>query len=477
MNRAPLPSTLEVLESLAFRQPTSPALREGGLHLELAGLARVARNCGEELLRLGVRPGQRVAVGGPGYARQFIVLLACESIGAASASFLGEGDADAPELFALVDWVMAGVPQATTGGKPFVLLDDAFLAPFFTREPSPRRERLELALHELQRISRTSGSSGKSKFIALSRQAQEAWVAGSLDAVPYQPTSRLLVAGPLIMNAAFARACRCLRAGGLVMAGGGAELPALAPTDVWGVPLHLERLLNDVPAGYISPRPVSVATVGGALPADLRARLEHVFGDRVVNRYGSNELGSICYQMDSRGVGPLSPAVEVRILDPEGTELPAGQYGTIVLRSPQIADGYLGQPEEVNRAFRDGWFHSADVGALVGPRMLHLLGRQDDLINVAGIKVPASRLEEDLRKLALGECTVLAVNDTGGAAAVGVAIALAPGVSQADAAERIAAALRAAQPGRARLLYLSALPRLPNGKPDRMALLRLFSGS
>ncbi|TWO72065.1 long-chain fatty acid--CoA ligase [Caenimonas sedimenti] len=470
-----LPSTLEVIEAHALRQPAAPALHEGSLHLDFAGLDRALRNCATELHRLGIRRGHRVAVGGPGFARQLIVVLACEALGAATASFLGEGDPDAPELFALVDWVVAGVPQAVPGSR-FVLIDDAFLQPFFTQVPPASRIRTELALHELQRIARTSGSSGKSKFIAISRQAQEGWVAGTLDLSHFVPSSRLLVCGPLVMNAALARSSRCLRAGGLVMVGGGAELPTLAPTDVWGLPLHLERLLDEAPAGYRAPHPVSVTTVGGALRADLRVRIEQAFGALVVNRYGSNEAGSVCYEMDAQGVGWLSPAVEVRILDAEGAEVAPGGYGAIALRTPSMADGYLGQPEEVNQAFRGGWFHSADVGAVVGPRRLHLLGRQDDLINVAGIKLPASRVEEDLRRLALGECTVLAVNgSSASAAAVGVAVVLTPGVTQAEAVRRIAEVLQPVQPASVRVLFVSGLPRLPNGKPDRMALLRLFA--
>ena len=469
------PSSLEMIEALAPRQPAAPALHEGPLRLDFAGLDRVLRNCATELHRLGIRRGHRVAVGGPGFARQLIALLACEALGTATASFLGEGDPDAPELFGLVDWVVAGVPQAVPDAR-FVLLDDAFLQPLFTREPPATRIRTELQFHELQRIARTSGSSGKSKFIALSRQAQEGWVFGTPDLSHFVPATRLLIAGPLVMNAALSRSSRCLRIGGLVMAGGGAELPELAPTDIWGLPLHLERLLDEAPPGYRSPRPVLVTTVGGALRAGLRERIEQAFGARTANRYGSNEAGPICYEVDEHGVGWLSPGVEVRILDPQGVEVPAGGYGAIALRTPLMADGYLGQPEEVNLAFRNGWFHSADVGALVGHRRLHLLGRQDDLINLAGIKMPASRVEDELRLLGLGDCTVLAVNSSAvSVAAIGVAVALAPGLSQTVAVERITAALQPGNAAAVRILFVSSMPRLPNGKPDRMALLRLFA--
>jgi acyl-coenzyme A synthetase/AMP-(fatty) acid ligase len=471
-----MPCTAEMIEALAMRKPAAPALIEAPLALDYAGLDRAVRNCVAEFQRLGVRRGHKVAIGGPGFARQLIALLACEVLGAATASFLGEGDRDADGLFPLVDWVMAGVPQAVAPER-FFRLDDAFIVPLLGRAPPPLPEpRAVLESHELQRITRTSGTSGQAKFIALSHAAHEAWVNGIADVSQFSATARLLIAGPFVMNAAFARSSRCLRNGGVVMVGEGRELPALAPTDIWGLPIHLERMLNEAGPGYRSPQPVAVVTVGGALHPDLRARLANAFGSIAINRYGSNEAGAICFEMDSGGVGLLCPGVEVRIVDGQGRALPPGDYGSIVVRGPLMADGYLGQPASVQAAFQDGWFHSADIGAIVGHRRLHLLGRQDELLNVAGIKTPAAKLEQGLRALALGECTALAVNGAGPTAAVGIAVALAPGVDREDAVARVTALVADAGVP-VRLLFVEAMPRLPNGKPDRVELLRLFRGA
>jgi acyl-coenzyme A synthetase/AMP-(fatty) acid ligase len=472
----PPPTTLETIEAIALRDPRPLALREDDLDVSYGELYAMAFQCSRELHRLGVRRGHRVAVSGPGFALQLVVLLAAEALGACTASFQAEGDSDAPFLFTLVDWVCSARPQQVPEGVGFVLLDADFGR--VLRQPLGPGPRpwSALALHEPQRIARTSGSTGRSKFMLVPRQAQEYWIRSTLDVAGYTSDSRLLVLGPLVINAAFTRSSRCLRGGGAVMAGHGSRVAHFAPTDVWGLPMQLERFLDEVPDGYRVDAPVSVATVGGTVTPALRERTHRVFANGpILNRYGSNEVGPICDDLDATGTGLLSPGVDVRILGPQGEELPLGQAGTIAVRTPAMAEGYLALPAETAAAFRDGWFISADVGTLVAPRMLRLAGRQDDLINVAGIKVPASDVEARLRaQPAIADCAVLAANLEGGTVTLGVAMVLAPGAKQQDAVAQLQAALRLGPGMTARMLFLSELPRLHTGKLDRMALQQLF---
>jgi acyl-CoA synthetase (AMP-forming)/AMP-acid ligase II len=165
----------------------------------------------------------------------------------------------------------------------------------------------------------------------------------------------------------------------------------------------------------------------------------------------------------------------VRILDEGHREVPEGEYGRIALRTPSMVDGYLGRPEETAAAFHEGWFLSSDVGALVGQRMLHLAGRQDDLINIGGLKVPASRLEAGLRgQPAIADAAALAVHLEDGAVTLGLAVVLAPGATAQQAEAQVASALHVQGDVLLRLLVLADLPRLASGKIDRQALLRLF---
>lgn len=470
----PAPTTLEFVEALAVREPRRIAVREDALELTYPQFFNLAAQCALRLHALGVRRGDRVAVAGPGFTQQLILLLAAESLGAATLSFVDQGDADTGFLFTQVQWVFAGRAQAVPAGVRFVPVDDDFMRALAPPLGPVQIPYAPLGDDEVQRITRTSGSSGQSKFMLLPRRIQEYWV-HSATTVLFQGAPRVLALAPLVLNAAFTRCSATLRLGGTAMFGGGQDIEALNPDCVWGLPLHLERLLAQLPAGYVAPRPVAVLTSGGLLSSALRERVRTVFHGHVGNRYGTNECGAICTDVDATGVGVLAPGVDLRIVDEEGRDLPPGQYGRLVVRTPATVAGYLERPQESAAAFRDGWYWTSDVGALVGRRTLRLAGRNDDLLNIAGLKVPAVQLEEALRQQpAVADCAVLAVATPGGAATLGVAIVLAPGADAAQATPQVQSALSFGTPVAVALQFLPQLPRLDSGKVDRMQLLRQF---
>jgi malonyl-CoA/methylmalonyl-CoA synthetase len=474
--RAPT-TTLETIQGIACWEPERPALHEDGNTLTYGQLTGLLLQCGRELQRLGVRHGQRVAISGPGVGIQLLLLLASEALGAVTLSFQAEGDPDAQFIFSQVDWVFSARPQATPASARFVPIDDAFLRGL--RQPWQEAPPLPWAPADLQepaRISRTSGSSGASKFMVLRRHVQDNWVRSAFDLARFHRDMRLLLLGPLVINAVYSRCCGCLRLGGLVLAAGEpAQIATLAPTHIYGLPVELQRLVDGLPAGYAPPQPVVVSSTGGLLPAALRERVQAAFGGRVLNRYGSNEFAAVCEDLDAAGTGWITPGVDIAILGEDGQALPPGQEGIIAARTPNMADGYLARPEETAAAFRDGWFISNDVGVLVAPRRLRILGRRDDLVNIGGIKLPATRIEADLRaQPAIADAAVLAVSLPGGAGTLGVAVVLAPGATPDEGRTQVQAALQLVADTSARVLFLSALPRMHTGKTDRMALLRLF---
>jgi acyl-coenzyme A synthetase/AMP-(fatty) acid ligase len=476
----PLPTTAEYVETFAARGPQRAALDDGGSPLTYGQLANALLQCGLHLQRLGVQRGHRVAVSGPGFGVQLVLLLAAEALGAVTLSFEAQGDPDLAFVLSHADHVFSALPQAVPAGVRFHRIDPAFADALAVPLAGPGPDWNPLPLEAPQRISRTSGSSGASKFMVLSRLAQEWWIRTALDSVTWQvdTATRLLLLSPLVINAGFARASACLRRGGLVMAGTGGDVERLQPTHVLGLPLHLQRLLDELPAGYRSPHPTSVATFGGALPPDLRQRAEAAFGGLIHNRYGSNETAVVCGELDASGTGVISAGVQVRILDEEGRVLPHGQPGIVAIRSPGLVDGYIDRPEESAAAFREGWFVSGDVGVMAARRVLRLLGRHDDLVNFAGLKRPAWEIEAQVRgHPAFQDAAAVAIHLAGGATTLGLAIVLAPGVAVEEGRRVLEQVLRLPAPAGVRWLFLSTIPRLASGKTDRMGLLRLFGES
>jgi acyl-CoA synthetase (AMP-forming)/AMP-acid ligase II len=63
-----------------------------------------------------------------------------------------------------------------------------------------------------------------------------------------------------------------------------------------------------------------------------------------------NEAGPICEEVDADGIGKVLPGVEFRVLDDAGRDLPPGEIGTLALRTPAVADGYLDTDAATNAA-------------------------------------------------------------------------------------------------------------------------------
>jgi long-chain acyl-CoA synthetase len=96
--------------------------------------------------------------------------------------------------------------------------------------------------------------------------------------------------------------------------------------------------------------------------------------------------------------GRLVPGVQCRILDlATGRELPPGEQGEIVLKSPGNFRGYWNQPEKTAETLRDGWVHTGDIGKVDADGYLTLLGRTKEMIKVSGYSV----FPEDVEALLL----------------------------------------------------------------------------
>ncbi|MEP6790979.1 MAG: class I adenylate-forming enzyme family protein [Ramlibacter sp.] len=473
----PPPTTFEAVEAVALREPRRLAVVEGkqGWTYEdfYFGLIRFTR----ALEGLGVQRGQRVAVSRPSFYLQLMLLIACENLGAVTASFAGEGDSDATALITLVDWVLSEATQECPPGVQYQQVDKVFVDRVMAVDPhsGPPCPRVSPELHEPQRLTRTSGSTGRSRFMLLSRLAQEQRIFRGTGGTAFTPETRLLISGPLVMNAAYTRACAGLRAGGAVLSLSGAELPGVAITHLWALPIRLEELLGELPPAFVAPRKIDVAAGGGFISQWLRQETLRVFGGRIVNRYGTNEAGGVCDDLDASGAGLLCAGVDVRILGEQGQEVAAGEAGIIAVRSYSMAEGYLGDDEATRAAFRDGWFYSGDRGALVAPRWLRLDGRHDDLLNIGGIKIAGARVEELIRELpGVLDCCVLSLNLPAGSATVGIVLAVASGTQREVLAKALVKKLPLGASTVARILFVDSLPRLAGGKADRMALHTLF---
>jgi long-chain acyl-CoA synthetase len=98
-----------------------------------------------------------------------------------------------------------------------------------------------------------------------------------------------------------------------------------------------------------------------------------------------------------RSCGLPGPGVELRIVDPDGSECATGDVGEIWIRSPQVMQGYWHQPEETTKAVTaDGWFKSGDAGYLDADGYLYIHDRVKDMIVSGGENVYPAEVENVL---------------------------------------------------------------------------------
>ena len=99
-----------------------------------------------------------------------------------------------------------------------------------------------------------------------------------------------------------------------------------------------------------------------------------------------------------RAAGRPLPAVAMRFVDDDGHDVPKGVGGELIVRGPQVTDGYLNRPEDDALAFRDGWFHTGDIARVDDDGYLHVLGRKKEMVITGGENVYTREVERVLEQ-------------------------------------------------------------------------------
>jgi len=162
---------------------------------------------------------------------------------------------------------------------------------------------------------------------------------------------------------------------------------------------------------------------------------------------------------------PLSSA-EIRVVDPEGNELPPGQVGEIIVRSPQVMKGYWNLPDATAQAIRDGWFYTGDAGYFDEDGYLYIHDRVKDMIVSGGENVYPAEVESALfGHPAVADVAVIGVPDDRWGEAVKAIVVPKPGTN--PTAEELIAFARERIAGYKvpkSVDFVSELPRNPSGK-------------
>jgi long-chain acyl-CoA synthetase len=177
------------------------------------------------------------------------------------------------------------------------------------------------------------------------------------------------------------------------------------PTIYPGVPTMYNAINNhpDVVAGKIDVSSIKACISGSApLLRETKAKFESLTGGKLVEGYGLSEAPTATHCNPLRGtvkegsIGVPLPEVDVRIisLDDEVTELNTGEAGEIVIKGPQVMQGYHNLPTETTNALREGWLYTGDIAYMDEDGFFYIVDRKKELIKPGGFQVWPREVEE-----------------------------------------------------------------------------------
>lgn len=173
------------------------------------------------------------------------------------------------------------------------------------------------------------------------------------------------------------------------------------------VPPIADRLLKASREKGISIAGTEVAISGAmALPHELVVPFEAASGGYLVEGYGLSECSPVLMAnpvADNRVPGTVGlplPGTECRVVDPDdpSTDVEPGGRGELVVRGPQVFQGYYGKPEETEAVFVDGWFRTGDIVTIDEAGFVRIVDRIKELIITGGFNVAPTEVENALRQ-------------------------------------------------------------------------------
>jgi len=264
-----------------------------------------------------------------------------------------------------------------------------------------------IAGDDLFNIIYSSGTTGSPKGIVHTHDIRGMYCTLFASAFRFTPESVVLHAGSLVFNGAFVTLMPALFLGATYVLQQRFDAVEFIETverervtHVMMVPSQILAVMN---APNFAPEKLRslemLGSVGAPLHREHKERLTTALPNVFYELYGLTEgvitiLDKYDVSRKSMSVGNTTTFAELRIMSDDGRDLPPGDVGEIVGRSPFLMPGYYGRPDLTEQAIVDGWMHTGDMGYLDADGYLYLVDRKKDLIISGGVNVYPKDIEE-----------------------------------------------------------------------------------
>ena len=434
-------------------------------------------NVARTALKSGIVPGHVVATHIADTVMHTALVLGLMHVGATSLSLRGTK----PIAGIRPDVILTDAPGNFAGATTVLKVDQSWLQGGGAAAPVASHGRD----NDVCRIILTSGSTGIPKGLAFSHRMLAARIAhyGYSKGPRFAHCSRLYCDLGIATSPGFRYAMALLSRGGTIFFLGPDPADILQAIDLHQIqgmatsPYSLGEYLRFFEADNAFEVTFDhIICQGAMLSRQLSQRVRTRLCENLYSSYGSTETTTVAFGPASvlervpGAVGYVQPGVTVEAIDGMGTLLPSGHDGALRIRTDNMVDGYLNDPEASQAFFRDGYFYPGDLGHLTADGLLVITGRDKTALNIGGDTVSPELVEDIIGSFpGIGEAGVFAAtNDLDIAELHALIVAMSP-IDEA-ALRRYCAQRLPPSCGLARIFRVDALPRGAQGKLERLRL-------
>ena len=249
-------------------------------------------------------------------------------------------------------------------------------------------------------------------------------------------------------------------------------------TWVTGVNTLYNALLAEEWFTAFPPKHLKAAGGGGAaMHHAVVERFEAVTGAPLVEGYGLTESSPVvCFQplnnkRQRDTIGIPAPMTDVRLVDDAGADVPLGQPGELLVRGPQVMQGYWQRPQDSADVLKGGWLFTGDVAVMDEHGTFRIVDRKKDMILVSGFNVYPNEIEDVLsRHPKVLEAAVVGMPDSKTGEAVHAYVVKRDDSLSADELLAHCRTLLTGYKLPARVVFRDELPKTPVGKILRREL-------
>ncbi len=467
-----VPSTVAYIGYHAAQRPNDLAVIANGREISYSIFYRDIGKMVATLRGFGFVPGNSAAIEIPQRYLHLVVVLACEALGIASLSYEHGEENIVEEAHAIVDLVVCMPGNEPSVAKRVQVVDQPWLDAVFDREAEHPIKVAPIGPNTPLRIVKSSGTTGSYKMMIHTGRVHQHWIEQFRFRTGLNRHSRYLLTANFVVQAFHAHVVTCLRMGGTCIYD---DQPDIAEslvtyeiTHATFFPFILVNLLDALPKDYVKAEDLTIVTIGAPVSGELRRRLMLRLANDLMEAYGTNEVCAIC-TMDGNGQGRVLPDVQVEVVD-ENHRPVLKEPGMVRVMSAGVVSGYINNPQATREMFRDGWFYPGDVAVMEDSRTVELIGRDDDLLNIRGVKFQTRAFEEMLiQDLAVDDACLTIIEDGQGISQVWLAIVLQERDRFNELQQKVAPLLPPLF-GKIQLAMFAEIPRTTTGKVQRNKL-------